>query len=83
MVPIPTFIDDENNPITLTYQPMLAFMTLLSNNTFSFSPTKFSQVGEYIINVTISDGQPLINWKIFNGSVINLPPVWADSNAKL
>ena len=72
--------DNENNPITVDYTPKLNWINLI-NNTLIFNPVSASDFGNHIINITISDGQPLSNYQTFNFLVYNIAPSW--NNSKL
>ena len=57
----------------------MSFINLI-DDTFIFNPTQDSDIADYLINITISDGQPLSNSQAFNLSVIKFPPIWLNTS---
>jgi hypothetical protein len=47
--------DDERNPIIIEYSPQLSFINLIDES-LVFNPNKDSDLGDYVISITISDG---------------------------
>ncbi len=53
--------DDENNPITIDFNPKLNCIKII-NDSLIIHPVSKTDIGDFLINVTISDGQPLCNY---------------------
>ena len=77
------FVDDDENPLTMTATssfaggPALSLpsgnLTLPTWSTVAFAPTQMREIGNYLINVTMSDSLATVS-SSFHISVMNTPP---------
>ena len=77
------FLDDDGNPLTMTATssfaggPALVLpsgnLTLPTWSTVAIAPTQMREIGNYFINVTVSDSLATVS-STFQISVMNTPP---------
>lgn len=77
------YADLESNPITVTVYETFAgtkmalpssITTLTSPGSITFYPISFSDIGSHLIEIELSDGQPLTTLESFTIDVLNNPP---------
>lgn len=73
---LPSIIDQESNPYTVTVNPSTAFVSLIGPKLI-FAPTLFSDVQSHTLSLSVCDGEPLSTTYLMNIIVANDPPTFS------